>query len=85
MKLLPSDEHAKHTAKTQAGCTEGLPLHLGCGLIAGIVGTSVTAPADVLRTRIMGSGGSGARQVVLSVPHTYHHYCLATGAFAYNP
>jgi hypothetical protein len=50
---VPVYEHSKHLAKRHLGCQEGLQLHLLAGFSAGLVGTTVAAPADVLRTRIM--------------------------------
>ena len=41
----PATRHTKHLAKTQTGLADGPLLHFGAGLVAGIVGTSVTAPA----------------------------------------
>jgi len=48
-EAIPPPRHTKHLAKTQTGLADGPVLHFGAGLVAGIVGTSVTAPA----TRLM--------------------------------
>mmetsp|Transcript_1695 Transcript_1695/g.2889 ORF Transcript_1695/g.2889 Transcript_1695/m.2889 type:complete len:310 (-) Transcript_1695:79-1008(-) len=57
---VPVYEHTKHLAKTQTGLADGPLLHFGAGMVAGIVGTSVTAPADMIRTRVMQEGKGGA-------------------------
>jgi hypothetical protein len=65
---VPVYEHTKHLAKRHLGARDAAPLHLGAGLVAGLVGTTVAAPADVVRTRIMGAPpGSAPLQVFLSV------------------
>ena len=46
-------EHTKHLAKSQLGRSDELHLHLCAGAAARLVGTTVAAPADVVRTRIM--------------------------------
>eukprot|EP00928_Gymnodinium_smaydae_P071361 TRINITY_DN54977_c0_g1_i1.p1 TRINITY_DN54977_c0_g1~~TRINITY_DN54977_c0_g1_i1.p1 ORF type:complete len:326 (-),score=26.25 TRINITY_DN54977_c0_g1_i1:434-1330(-) len=58
---VPVYEHCKHVAKHNFDVQESPSLHLGAGMVAGLVGTTVTAPADVIRTRIMqdGKGGVG--------------------------
>jgi hypothetical protein len=55
---VPVYEHTKFIAKTQLGVPDDFVLHLGAGVVAGLVGTTVTAPADVVRTRIMATSGS---------------------------
>eukprot|EP00913_Durusdinium_trenchii_P011197 g10516.t1 len=62
---VPVYEHTKHLAKSHQWAEEldargdGPQLHLAAGLVAGVVGTSVTAPADVIRTRVMQEGRGG--------------------------
>jgi hypothetical protein len=50
---VPVYEHTKYLAKSRLGWSDGLHLHLRAGAAAGLVGTTVAAPADVVRTRIM--------------------------------
>ena len=50
---VPVYEHTKYLAKSQLGWSDGLHLHLCAGAAAGLVGTTVAAPADLVRTRIM--------------------------------
>jgi len=56
---VPVYEHSKHLAKTHLEVKDSPALHFGAGIVAGLVGTTVTAPADVVRTRIMQTGPSG--------------------------
>ena len=56
---VPVYEHTKHLAKRHLGVRDSPPLHLSAGLVAGLVGTTVAAPADLVRTRIM-SAAPGA-------------------------
>lgn len=56
---VPVYEHTKHLAKSHQWAEDGPQLHLAAGLVAGVVGTSVTAPADVIRTRVMQEGKGG--------------------------
>ena len=45
-------EHTKHVAKTRFQFRDAPSLHLFAGLIAGFIGTTVSMPLDVVRTRI---------------------------------
>jgi len=56
---VPVYEHTKHLSKVHLGMQDSPTLHFGAGLVAGLVGTTATAPADVLRTRVMQSGKDG--------------------------
>ena len=47
-RSYPATRHTKHLAKTQTGLADGPLLHFGAGMVAGIVGTSVTAPVPRL-------------------------------------
>lgn len=52
---LPSYDHSKHLL-FQTGWSwveEGMPLHIVCSMIAGVVSATVTSPADVIKSRIM--------------------------------
>ena len=62
---VPVYEHTKYVAKSQFSCQDGPALHCAAGFIAGLVGTTAAAPADVVRTRIMGAnhGGTSGRAV----------------------
>ena len=40
------------------GVAEGTSLHVGCSLVSGVVACLVTAPADMIKTRVMGDAGS---------------------------
>lgn len=65
---VPVYEHTKHLAKQHLNAHDGAPLHLGAGLVAGLVGTTVAAPVDVVRTRMMGAPpGSALSQVFMSI------------------
>lgn len=69
---VPCYEHTKHLAKTRLHLRDTPYLHVGAGLVAGLVGTTVTAPADIVRTRVMasslpGSQGSGIIHAAASV------------------
>lgn len=59
---VPVYEHTKYVAKSRLHVPDDVRLHVVAGLVAGLVGTTVTAPADVVRTRVMASsdiqGGS---------------------------
>lgn len=57
--VAPVYEHTKHLAKTHLGVADSLPLHMAGGAVAGLVCTTLAAPADVLRTRVMQSGKDG--------------------------
>lgn len=61
---VPVYEHTKHLAKSNLGVEDSPALHLAAGVVAGLVGTTATAPADVLRTRIMQSGKEGGVGIV---------------------
>jgi hypothetical protein len=56
---MPVYEHTKHLAKAHLGVADTPSLHFGAGIVAGLVGTTATAPADMLRTRVMQSGKEG--------------------------
>lgn len=55
---VPVYDFTKSTLKTQFGCEDGPRLHFAAGIVTGLVGTTATAPADVLRTRIMAESGA---------------------------
>jgi len=67
---VPVYEHTKHLAKTRFDVPDTPVLHLGAGVVAGLTGTTCTAPADVMRTRIMtskdGLGFFGAARNIMS-------------------
>jgi len=54
---VPVYEHTKHLAKTHLDVADSPVLHFGSGIVAGLVGTTVTMPADVIRTRVMSGRG----------------------------
>jgi len=66
---VPVYEHTKHIAKSRFEFEDSPTLHFGAGIVTGLVGTTVTAPADVIRTRVMsaaeGMGIVGAASSVL--------------------
>ena len=64
---VPVYEHTKHLARTRLGASDTPSLHLAAGIVAGLVGTTVTAPADVLRTRIMAADGGGLGGAVRAI------------------
>ncbi|CAE7690743.1 DIC1 [Symbiodinium pilosum] len=64
---VPVYEHTKHLAKTKLDFTDSPGLHLGAGIVAGLAGTTVTAPADVVRTRVMQEGGTAGARTLSAV------------------
>lgn len=54
---VPVYEHTKHLAKVHLGLADAPALHVGAGVVAGLIGTTAAAPADVVRTRVMQTGG----------------------------
>jgi len=54
---LSSYDHSKHFLKGQFYFTDGLQLHMICSLISGVCACIVTAPADIIKTRIMNDRG----------------------------
>mmetsp|Transcript_20332 Transcript_20332/g.48238 ORF Transcript_20332/g.48238 Transcript_20332/m.48238 type:complete len:308 (-) Transcript_20332:98-1021(-) len=70
---VPVYEHTKHVAKSSFGLADGPWLHLGAGLVAGVVGTTVAAPADVVRTRVMQEGKGGASMLGAAVAIARDH------------
>jgi len=71
---MPVYEHTKHMAKSYFGVIDSPALHFGAGIVAGLVGTTVTAPSDVLRTRIMQSGNTGRVGIVQAAGAILHEY-----------
>ncbi|KAL7408784.1 putative DIC1-mitochondrial dicarboxylate carrier protein [Mrakia frigida] len=57
---LVSYDWFKDQLKTQAGLREGLVLHAFASLGAGTVATTICAPADVIRSRVMSASGPGS-------------------------
>lgn len=51
---LASYDHSKHLLRERLGAHEGVPLHVVCSQISAVCATFVTAPADMLKTRLMG-------------------------------
>eukprot|EP01060_Flectonema_neradi_P026357 TRINITY_DN352_c0_g2_i2.p1 TRINITY_DN352_c0_g2~~TRINITY_DN352_c0_g2_i2.p1 ORF type:complete len:291 (+),score=27.09 TRINITY_DN352_c0_g2_i2:47-919(+) len=51
----PAYDHTKHTLKNKKVLEEGVALHLLSSFIAGIVAVTVTAPIDLIKTRVMSS------------------------------
>ncbi|KAJ9457456.1 Mitochondrial substrate carrier family protein ucpB [Diplonema papillatum] len=51
----PAYDHTKHTLKNAKLMDEGIYLHLVSSFVAGIVAVSVTAPIDLIKTRVMSS------------------------------
>ena len=51
---------AKHIVfiKRTGVLKEGIPLHITCSLISGLVATTVSAPADVVKTRMLSQSAS---------------------------
>ncbi|CAE7235268.1 DIC1 [Symbiodinium natans] len=64
---VPVYEHTKHLAKSRLDVADSPALHLGAGVVAGLAGTTVTAPADVVRTRIMQEGGTSPTRMVSAI------------------
>merc|ERR1711941_223160 len=50
--------YAKQLLRPAVG-TDGLPLHFAASMVAGVVTTTVTAPVDVMKTRVMSSVQGG--------------------------
>lgn len=51
---LASYDHSKHVLRDVLGAQDGVGLHVFCSQISAVCATIVTAPADMLKTRIMG-------------------------------
>eukprot|EP01064_Diplonema_japonicum_P031574 TRINITY_DN5701_c2_g1_i2.p1 TRINITY_DN5701_c2_g1~~TRINITY_DN5701_c2_g1_i2.p1 ORF type:complete len:296 (+),score=68.97 TRINITY_DN5701_c2_g1_i2:45-890(+) len=51
----PAYDHSKHTLKNLNILNEGILLHLCSSFFAGIVAVTVTAPIDLIKTRVMSS------------------------------
>jgi solute carrier family 25 uncoupling protein 8/9 len=56
---LASYEQCKE-ALIAAGAQDGLPVHIGAGVGAGLMATLIGNPVDVIKTRVMSSGTPGA-------------------------
>jgi solute carrier family 25 protein 14/30 len=50
---LSSYDHSKHLALRNGWAEEGPVLHVSCALISALITTTVTNPADVIKTRYM--------------------------------
>lgn len=75
---LATYDQVKQTMKKHAGAQDGLSLQLGASLVSGIATTTVTAPLDLVKTRLMmpradgigrGVGGSNTAYSVISKIH----------------
>lgn len=64
---VPVYEHTKHLAKRHLGAADAPSLHLAAGFSAGLVGTTVAAPADMVRTRMMTAAVPSGAGVVAAV------------------
>ena len=51
----PAYDHSKHTLKNAGILEEGVALHLVASFFAGIVAVTITAPIDLIKTRVMSS------------------------------
>ena len=51
---LASYDHSKHLLRDSVGVPDSTGLHVVCSQISAVVSTIVTAPADMLKTRVMG-------------------------------
>merc|ERR1712048_731029 len=49
----PAYDHTKHTLKNAGILEEGVPLHLVSSFSAGIIAVTITAPIDLIKTRVM--------------------------------
>ena len=68
MGTVPVYEHTKHLAKRHLGARDAPSLHFGAGIVAGLVGTTVAAPVDMVRTRLMsGAEAEGVGSAVLRI------------------
>lgn len=47
-----------------AGMSEGMPLHMLSSALAGTVATTISAPADVIRSRVMSASASNSESLV---------------------
>eukprot|EP01062_Namystynia_karyoxenos_P010684 TRINITY_DN13800_c0_g1_i1.p1 TRINITY_DN13800_c0_g1~~TRINITY_DN13800_c0_g1_i1.p1 ORF type:complete len:343 (+),score=110.98 TRINITY_DN13800_c0_g1_i1:115-1029(+) len=55
----PAYDHTKHTIKNLKMMEEGVALHLVSSFVAGIVAVTVTAPIDLIKTRVMSGKSAG--------------------------
>ena len=51
---LASYDHSKHLLRDQLPVPDGLGLHVFCSQVSAVCATFVTAPTDMLKTRVMG-------------------------------
>ncbi len=58
---LASYDHTKFYIKEHNLLEDGVPLHIMASLVSGFCATTVAAPADVIKTRIMADRSSGGR------------------------
>jgi len=50
---LSSYDHSKHLLKKHAGMKEGVPLHMVGSFLSGLAFATASAPADIVKTRLM--------------------------------
>eukprot|EP01065_Artemidia_motanka_P034970 TRINITY_DN42947_c0_g1_i1.p2 TRINITY_DN42947_c0_g1~~TRINITY_DN42947_c0_g1_i1.p2 ORF type:complete len:303 (+),score=85.52 TRINITY_DN42947_c0_g1_i1:68-976(+) len=55
----PAYDHTKHTIKNLGVMPEGVPLHLVSSFVAGVVTVTITAPIDLIKTRVMSGKSAG--------------------------
>jgi len=67
MGYLASYDHAKHTYLRMFGGTDSWKYHVMASLTSGVVATTVSAPFDMLKTRVMASTKSSALQALREV------------------
>ncbi|KAJ3306919.1 Mitochondrial oxaloacetate carrier protein, partial [Blyttiomyces sp. JEL0837] len=51
-------DETKYLLKKHKILQEGMPLHILASIVAGLVTTTVTAPADIIKTRLLGQPGT---------------------------
>eukprot|EP00966_Prymnesium_polylepis_P263261 6080883-Prymnesium_polylepis.2 len=75
---MASYDHSKHLLRDIAKWEEGTTLHVTCSLISGFTAAFVTAPADMIKTRMMGDRAGTYKSSVECVLQT----CRGEGVFS---
>lgn len=69
---LSSYDHGKQLLKASGFLSEGLPLHLTCSVISGLVAATVCAPADRIKTAMMVGQSNKFTKVFIDVRRKRH-------------
>jgi dicarboxylate transporter 10 len=80
---LSSYDHSKRILKRNFGFDEGTSLHVTCSIISSVCCAFVTGPADMIKTRVMGSPGQWGGPINCLVQSVRNEgvMCLWRGVF----